>query len=296
MSVRDIQFQLPDEEPPSKKMAGMRPFHPDLPQIPFFVGIIGPRHSGKSVFLYNLLSNLPGMYGNSFKKNNIIVYSLTKEEDPTLKQLKLKYMYGPETPPGMLIEHIRKQQMGYKESDNMTGVLLVFDDATQLKNAWPAIESLSYSGRHIHVQVMYVAHKMSSIPRGVRTQTQQWVIFKPHEESELQWLLDMFAKKATKTIWQNALTRAWNSRPHNFVYIDYECKELERIYRSYFHDPLFNPEELALVTGEVPLNSREMGMIDQSRGVGEDSIRKESGRKRKQKDDSEPNKKSRKKE
>ncbi len=256
-----IVFELPDEEPQSKKMSGMKPFHPDLPQIPFFVGIIGPRHSGKSVFLYNLLSQKEGMYGNSFKKNNIIVYSLTKDKDPTLKQLKLKYMYGPPTDVGWLISNIKATQKAFMESENMTGVLLVFDDATQLKQAWPHIEELSYTGRHDHIQTMYVAHKMSSIPRGVRTQTQQWIIFKPHEESEFQWILDMFAKTQTKAVWQNALSRAWQ-KPHNFVMIDYEEKDLNRIFRSYFNEPLFLPEELALVSGQVPLSTREQNMLE----------------------------------
>lgn len=262
--LQPIQFNLPPSEPPSKRMAGMKPFHPDLPQIPFFVGIIGPRHSGKSVFLYNLLSDAPGMYGASFKKNNIVVYSQTADKDPTLKHLKLKYMYGPPTPVGQIVTHVKNTQKTFMEADTMTGVLIVFDDATQLRDAWPYIEELSYTGRHDHIHVMYVAHKMSSIRRGVRTQTQQWIIFKPHEESEMQWILDMFAKNTTKTVWQNALSRSW-AKPHNFVMIDYEEKDMERIYRSGFHDPLFTPEEMTLVGGEVPLSSREMGMLDMLR-------------------------------
>lgn len=258
----EIVFDLPPEEPASKKMAGMKPFHPDLPQIPFFVGIIGPRHSGKSVFLYNLLSNRTGMYGASFKKNNIIVYSMTKDKDPTLKHLKLKNMYGPPTSVAWLVQDIQTKQKAYLEAENMTGVLIVFDDATQLKEAWPSIEYLSYTGRHDHIHAMYVAHKMSSIPRGVRTQTQQWVIFKPHEESEWQWILDMFAKNATKAVWQNALARAW-AKKHNFVLIDYEEKELDRIFRNGFHEPLFTSEEMMLVSGQIPLSSREMGMLEQ---------------------------------
>jgi len=269
MSLSKISFDLPDEEPQSKKMAGMAPFHPDLPQVPFFVGVIGPRHSGKSVLLFNLLSKRAGMYGASFKDHNIIVYSPTKDKDPTLKQLRLKYQYGPETDVGWLVNNIRTIQKSYMDANNMTGVLLVFDDATQLRGAWPHIESLSYTGRHDHIQVMYVAHKMSSIPRGVRTQTQQWIIYPPHEESEWQWILDMFAKNQTKAVWQNALARAWG-QPYNFVIIDFEEKELDRKYRSGFHEPLFTTEELSLVSGQVPLSSRELNMLEELKAVNAD--------------------------
>jgi len=291
MSSSKINFQLPDEEPQSKKMAGMTPFHPDLPQVPFFVGVIGPRHTGKSVFLFNLLSQEPGMYGSSFKKHNMIVYSPTKDKDPTLKQLKLEYMYGPETDARWLVQDIMAKQRKHRDANNMTGVLLVFDDATQLRGAWGPIEDLSYTGRHDHIQVMYVAHKMSSIPRGVRTQTQQWIMFKPHEQSEMQWILDMFSKTETKGVWQNALTRAWQ-KPWNFVMIDYEERDVQRIYRSGFHDPLFLPEEFQMVSGQVPLSTKELTILEELKDNQDEpnpmNVRK---REREESDEDQPKKK-----
>jgi hypothetical protein len=238
------------EEPPSKSLKGMKTIHPDMPQIPFFVGIIGPRHSGKSVWLFNVLGDMEGMYGASFKKDNIVLYSPTKDKDPTLKKLKLKHMYGPPTSLEWIVNHLKSVQQGYMEANNMTGVLLVIDDATKLRNAWPSIEELSYTGRHDHIQTLYVAHKLSSVPRGVRTQTQQWILFIPHEESEKQWVYESFAPKEQIPLWRNAFMRAWHASPHNFIYIDYEEKDPNRIYRSGFHDPLFTAEELVYVTGE----------------------------------------------
>ena len=234
-----ITIDPPPQPPPSKDFDGMSAIHPNLPQMPFFVGIVGPRHSGKSVLLYNLLQDKDGMYGNTFHKENIIIYSPTKDKDPTLGALKLENMYGPPTDVQMLVDHIRSQQQNYADIEDMTGVLLVFDDITQIRDAWRPLEMLSYVGRHDHMHVLYVSHKMSSIPRGIRTQTQQWLIFKPNEESEFQWVLDMFAKKSTKTEWENALQRAW-SKPHNFVYINFEEKDPAKIYRSGFDEPLFN--------------------------------------------------------
>jgi hypothetical protein len=90
---------------------------------------------------------------------------------------------------------------------------------------------------------------MSSIPRGVRTQTQQWILFKPHEESERQWIMDMFSRKRTREIWEMALLRCW-SQKYNFAYIDFEQEEPDLIYRSGLENPLFYPEEMAIISGE----------------------------------------------
>jgi len=60
--------------------------------------------------------------------------------------------------------------------------------------------------------------------------------------------MDMFSRQRTREIWEEALLRAW-SIPYNFVYIDFERKETEEVYRSGFNDCLFTPEEMVLITG-----------------------------------------------
>lgn len=257
-SAVSLEIELPPEEPPSKKLAGLKPWHPDLPQAPFFVGIIGPRHSGKSVLLFNLLSDRPGWYGGSFKKSNIIFYSKTKDKDTTMKHLKLENVYGPPTHPDWVVKSVQEKQKAFMEAEDMTGVLLVFDDATQLRDAWPVIEELSYTGRHDHIHTIYVAHKMSSIPRGVRTQTQQWILYKPHEQSEWQWIVEMFSTRQTRDLWMRVMSRAWQKTPENpkpFIYIDFEEEEPDRIYRYGFHEPLFTPEELPIITGDMQIDA-----------------------------------------
>lgn len=223
--------------------------HPDIPQLPFFVGIIGPRHRGKTVLLHNLLDKKqPGLYGDFFKKENIVLYSPTYAVDDTLHDLKLHNVYTVSTDVNWLVGEIKSQQEQYREADNMAPVLLVMEDITQIRDAFVALEDLAYTGRHYNIQVLYVAHKMSSIFRGIRTQTQQWILFEPHEQSEWEYVLEMFSRRKTALIWENALKRAW-SKPFNFVYIDFERKKFNEIYRSGFHDPLFTKEE------ETQLNS-----------------------------------------
>lgn len=240
-----INIEPPKHPPPALSMKGMGEIHPDLPQVPFFVGVNGPRKRGKSVLLYNLLQKKFGMYGKAFKENNIILYSPTNGLDGTFDDLKLKNKYGPDTcTVERLISDVYAQQEKYMETGNMTGVLMLFEDITKVRGAWPFIEDMGYTSRHRHIHVFYIAHKLSSVLRGVRTATQQWIIFKPHEQSETEWIMEMFSRKSTRHIWEAALLRAWSIK-FNFAYIDYEEEEFDRIYRSGFHDPLFTPEEQA---------------------------------------------------
>ena len=248
-----IVVEPPKVELPACNLKGMKPIHENLPQPPFSVGIIGPRNSGKSVVMYNMLSPKPGMYGHAFRKKNILFFSPTADKDPTMDSLKLKNCYNLNNPgvkAGYIIDYVRDKQQAFKKIDDMSGVLMAFDDITQMRNVWVPLEDLGYTGRHDGIMVLYVAHKMSSIFRGIRTQTQQWLIFKPHEESEVQWVLDMFSRKLTRHIWDLAIHRAWRI-PHNFIYIDFSRKGLDQIYRSGFNDPLFTDSELSILSGDA---------------------------------------------
>jgi hypothetical protein len=242
-SFAPIKIEVPKNKIPALSQEGMNEIHPDLPQIPFFVAVNGPRNRGKSVLAYNILSKKEGMYGNAFKPSNIFVYSPTTHLDKTFDDLELKNRWGPDqVSVEKLISDIYSQQMKHMETDNMTGVMMLFEDITKIRQAWPHIEDLGYMGRHWHIHVWYIAHKLSSIPRGVRTATQQWIIFQPHEQSELEWIIEMFSRRRTRDCWEAAVLRAW-AIPHNFVYIDFEHSEFERIYRSGFDQPLFTLEE-----------------------------------------------------
>ena len=182
------------------------------------------------------------MYGRFFKKDNIILYSPTKNLDKTWDDLKLKWHYGPEDDIGGIVQDVIKQQKEFKEEDNTAPVLIILDDITEIKDAWRQLLELGYTGRHFNIHTLSIAHKMSSIPRGVRTQCQQWILFKPHEQSEWDWILDMFASKGTRDIWEVALHRAW-SKKYEFVYIDFE-RESGDVYHKGFNDPLFTEDEL----------------------------------------------------
>ena len=185
------------------------------------------------------------MYGHFFRPENIILFSPTYDFDETLHHLKLKNVYTPPSDVCDLVEDIITQQDNYKTNNNMAPVLLVLEDVTQIRNAWVAMERLGYTGRHYNIHVIAIAHKLSSIFRGVRTQCQQWILYKPHEQSEFEWILDTFSRRSTKNIWEQELKRIW-AKKYEFVYINFENEK--HIYRQGFHDPIQALEALEVGT------------------------------------------------
>ncbi len=245
--------------PPPQAAAAQRPgtgfIHPNLPALPFSLAVVGPRKSGKSVVIRNLLDRKQeGSYGAAFKSSNIVFYSPTMEFDKTITSLGLKNVYGPNMSVPYLIQYVKTTQETYRAQDDMADVLVVFEDCTNTKDAWPVLTDLGYTGRHYGIHSIAVAHKLTSIPRGNRTQLQQWLLFKPHEESEREWILYMFSRLPTRRIWQAALGRAWKQQ-YNFVYIDFERQGMDQVYRSGFNESLFTVPEM-----------RELEFIEQGLG------------------------------
>lgn len=233
-------------EPPASKLnqkkLGEGILNPNIPQLPFTCIIEGPRHRGKTVLLNTLLSTQKGMYGSFFKKENIILYSPTYSFDDTLHALKLKHVFSPPHKMTDVLNDVMNQQEKLKENNAELPVLIVMEDITQIADAWKCLEHLGYTGRHFNVHTLAIGHKMSSIPRGVRTQTTTWILFRPNEQSEWQWVLDMFSRKKTQALWLEALRRCWD-QDFQFVYIDFERKLFSDIYRCGFNASLFTPEE-----------------------------------------------------
>lgn len=242
--------------PTSSSNTKLEPFNAKLnvhlPKAPFFLSVVGPRNSGKTNWVRNVLSKEPGMYGQVFKRENIILWKPTIHDDHSLDELKLEHSFGPETDLTWLIAELYRLIEIERENDNDLPVLLVLDDMTLDKNAWKILLPLGVLGRHKGIQVMFICHKLSSIIRPVRTQCQQFVLFRPHEQSEWEWVLKSFASLGTRDIWVTALNRAWDCGENrfNFVYIDFE-REPGDVYHSGFNAPLFTPEEEILMQSSL---------------------------------------------
>lgn len=260
-AYEDVKEVQPDAvppfiiKPPPKPAAsaiqrkGTGWIHPNLPQFPLTLIILGPRKRGKSVALRNYLDPTNhGSYGSALHKLNIIIYSPTKEYDDTLTSLEYKNTCGPPDDLTAIVADLFRQQESYKNQNNMADVLLVIEDCTVVNEAWDLLRYLGYSGRHYGIHSIAVCHKLTAVDRGIRTQQQQWMIFRPHEESERESILESFSSRGpSRDIWRRALYRAWQI-PFNFVYIDFERGgDIRQVYRSGLNQPLFTDEEISML-------------------------------------------------
>lgn len=255
--------------------------HPNLPQLPCTVLMLGPRKTGKSMTLRNMIDpTRPGSYGHALQDGNVVIYSPTKEYDDTLTSLNLKNIYGPPDDVGMIIEDIKREQERNQLQNNMADVLLILEDCSVVPNAWSYVRTLGYSGRHYGMHTIAIAHKLTLVDRGIRTQQQQWLLFRPHEESERESILESFSAPGdSRKIWRTALYRAWKT-PYNFVYIDFERGgDMTSIYRSGFNESLFLPEEMAMLdelerTGFMPnirpggVTTADLGPVERPLAIG----------------------------
>lgn len=283
-----LEIDLPVSTGSVIDMSAMNRINSFLPQLPINCAIVGARGSGKSVLLFNFLKDKEGWYGHAFSRNNTFFISPTADIDKTMDELELTHKYTPDTLgalPLVFVKNILAQQRNNALLDDMTGVLVVWDDCTQESGNWEAIEKLSYTGRHSHVHQFYVAHKMSAIPRGARLNTLQWYIYPPLEGSENDRILDMFSNSESRPIFQMAMERCWSKskKENNFVHIDFAHREWRYRYRSGFTDPLFTDEEAAIAQKKTLDGKANLGIeFLTGRGTGRlvDSYRKLRGGKR----------------
>lgn len=280
-----LEMDLPTSTGCVVDMSAMPRINSFLPQLPINCAVVGARGSGKSVLLFNFLKDKEGWYGHSFTRNNTFFISPTADIDKTMEELKLEHLFTPETlglEPLAFVLDIISQQKKNSQVDDMTGVLLVWDDCTEETKNWKAIEKLSYRGRHSHIHQFYVAHKMSAIPRGARLNTHQWYIFPPLEGSENDRILDMFSNSETRTIFQLAFDRCWSKskKENNFVHIDFAHKDWKYRYRSGFTQPLFTEEESNLAQKKTLDGKSNLG-IEFLVGRGTKTLREMYGKMRK---------------
>ena len=244
--VPPFDIEPPPKMPSANQRKGTGWIHPNLPQLPMTLIILGPRKRGKSVALRNMLDpKKKGSFGNAITKDNIILYSPNKEFDETLASLELKHTFGPPDSLPAIVDEVFRQQYKHQKQENMADVLLTIEDCTVIPEAWELLRYLGYAGRHKGIHTIAVCHKLTAVDRGIRTQQQQWMIFKPHEESERESILESFSSKGpSRDIWRRAMYRAWNI-PYNFIYIDFERGgDLRQVYRNGFNESLFTDEEI----------------------------------------------------
>lgn len=164
-----------------------------MPAHQFRLGIFGPSGSGKSNLLIDLLTKKLKLF-NYFHK--IYIFSPTFQTDDTWakfikkherkentpKYLITEYFNYPELDTGIIEEifnqqHEHVQQIGIDKSDR---ILFVFDDVLSEKNLNSSImKKLFYQSRHANLSLIIASQTYSQIPKPIRLQLSNLIIFLP---------------------------------------------------------------------------------------------------------------------
>lgn len=214
--------------------------HPDLPQPPFSMSIIGPSRSGKSNLIKNLLLRKE-LLAKVWKPKNIFIFcqSIHLNDDYELFDEEVhKYDKWDED----VVQAI------YDESSNiiktfgkkrLPPILIIcddcFDDAKFTRSK--ALQTLFFRGRHLNISLIMSGQKYSSLPRGCRLNTTDLICFRPYNENELDFIIDETCSKRKKREREEKLNEIYKI-PYSFIYYDFLNKEPSRRIRIGFHDNL----------------------------------------------------------
>lgn len=209
--------------------------HPILPNPNFFIMICGPRGSGKSVIVRNMLLR-SDMYRKDFQINNIFIFSPTLEFNDDYEDIKTRHKFHEDIK--QTIQEAMDKQIGIIRAygkKRTPRLLLVLDDILDDKITAQKglLDTLSARGRHINISVIVISQKINGIPRTARLNSDAVIAYLPFNYSELEsFVLQYFPKSQQKKL-QEKLISIY-SKAYSFIYINNQMKTIDgKIYHNF---------------------------------------------------------------
>lgn len=201
-----------------KKNTGI---NPNLPQPPFMLIITGPSRAGKSNLIKNLLIR-KDMLGGFFKQKHmfIICPSLKFNDDYDMLTDAQKF----DTFNNQIMNDIIQEQTliidTYKKK-RTPHILIVLDDIAdnpQFANS-RILQQLAFRGRHMKVSVILSVQKYSAVPRGVRINATNIIMFRPSNYSEIDIIGEEMADKDNRKNFKKMVKDVFKE-PYKFIHFD----------------------------------------------------------------------------
>jgi len=195
---------------------------PILFQPPFRCIIIAPSNSGKSVLISNLISSRDLPYRKYFKKNIFIWSSTFHLTDPSfemsdnIEKGNVFNEYNENT-----IQDLINEQIGiiHKYTKKKAPHLLfIFDDVVQDLNQsrQSVLNKLFFSARHYNISLILLSQQYKMVPRSMRLNSSDTIIFQTGNNSEVQKIAEEQAIPVDK--FKEILKHA-TSEPYSFLVI-----------------------------------------------------------------------------
>ena len=165
---------------------------PILFQPPFRVIVIAPSNSGKSVLISNLISSRDLPYRKFFKKNIFIWSSTFHLDDPSFSlsdNIEKDNVFN-EYNEQSVMEIVNEQTGIIKQytKKKTPHLLFIFDDVVQdLKQSKQSVlNKLFFSARHYSISLILLSQQYKMVPRSVRLNASDIIIFQTGNNSEIQ--------------------------------------------------------------------------------------------------------------
>lgn len=201
----------------------------------FFYIIVGPPASGKSTFLFQMLTTRgkDKIYYRVFKN---ILYACPPNSRGTVSNNPLNDLES-EMIFDKLSEDVRLRVIANKEQYDKTpdknyNQLLIIDDCTaSLKNndVQKMLEELAFNRRHLKLSIILLTQYLVSIPACIRSQVSCAIVFKPANDKDLIKLKEEFVNMSSEDF--RLLCKFVFENKHQYLFINRENNALYKNLR-----------------------------------------------------------------
>lgn len=220
--------------------------NPDLPQLSFVMCINGPRGSGKSLLIRNLLLR-DDMLKKTFKKPNYIIIISPSLANGDYDEVEGKHVYKIENYSHDLIDKLIETQKNIIKDygrRKCPELLLILDDVLDsgALNFHSSVEKVFSRGRHVNINCILVSQHLNRISKTMRLNSDYFVLFRPNNMTELENFFDQYIPKRFIYGMNEYLKDMWRENRYQFILVDFKTSEPERRFRQGFSTPILLEE------------------------------------------------------
>jgi hypothetical protein len=227
----------------------LKGLHPLLPKPPFYLLMVAPSGVGKTTLLMNMICKKE-YYGGKFQEDHVLVWTTTKDLDPTWSSPWLKGVVDRDNIFDSfaqdhlqeVVDHIKTE----REQGEHAPYLFIFDDMITegicSTNPWMVgmLEKLSMWGRHVGISTIILSQKYNMISKKIRLRdTIDWIIFKVSKEEEKE-ICEEQSGRLDKLQFQHIYQHATNQK-YGFLHISGQTQDPAKKYRRNFEVYLTPP-------------------------------------------------------
>lgn len=214
----------------------------DLPQPPFSLLLVGPKGSGKSNLILNLVykSKPKKLYRHFFDK--VYVFSPTWKLDPKMAKTKVPddQIFEDTDSYRQIIEEIigiQSDKIEEEGKENTEHILMIFTDLAGQKNVFSQskgiMNKLAFNLRHYKISLIIDTQSLRQINQAFRNNLSGVILFSGiSNRLEIQKIYDEYLGEFNKKEQQQLIDYCFD-KPFDFLYINYQKYKLDRFYHNF---------------------------------------------------------------